>query len=169
MCTHTHLNNIWPTTHNKVVRQIHKLLFPLLNKIHIPNEYRHPPWKPPETQSLHGYICASTPQDHADAVPYSDLTPCHHQYLPEENHTLHHLKLEPIIHGIHTLPRPQSHPWHPTGKTIIPTFGGCTIEGQIVCITHYPHNMPMRRHIHKQHHQPIRTMLCTFNAHTCMH
>ena len=115
--THTILNNIRTTKHNKVVLQTTKFLLShsstidtfLMNAdIHLGS--------PPKTQSLHGYTCTSTPQDHVDALPDSDLTPCHHHHLPEGNHTLHHPKLKPTNDWIHITPKTTNPTPTPNGK-----------------------------------------------------
>ena len=79
-------------------------LRPLLNKRHIPNERRHPPWKSPRERHPPMAIYTKTMP-----MPCETLTahPCHRHHLPGEN-TLHHPKLVPTIYWIHILPRLQS-------------------------------------------------------------
>lgn len=75
-------------------------------------------------------------------IPCQTLSwhPCHHQHLPSEKHTLHHPKLKPTIHWIHILSKGNDpNPHHPTEKTKLPTFGGCTTSGRMVCSSCFPH------------------------------
>ena len=137
VCTNTTLNNNITTRH-------------------VPNEHHNLPTSEApgmETQSLHGYTRAFAPRDHVNALPNSEKTSLSSPPPPRRisHATPPQTRAYKSLNSHST--KTEIPPLIPKGLGM-PTFGGRTKRGQMVCNIHYP-RIRHPRHTHEQHHQPL--------------